>query len=163
MIELSQSSDKKAPLIEAIGLAVMRYQDSTQSLDETVGEIYDLNPAERHCLSFIWPAPQTASAIAREIRLTPASVTALIDRLEKRGLVRRRPDPTDRRRVYVEATAQTKRLTEEAYLPTGEAGAAMLGSYSAEELAIILRFIGDATAVQERMIAELLKRGTSRP
>ena len=104
------SSDEKAALIESIGRAVMRYQDATQRIDETVGERYDLTSAELHCLSFIWPSARMASAVAKEIRLTPAAVTALIDRLEKRGLVRRRPDPADRRKVHVEATDLTRQL-----------------------------------------------------
>ena len=40
----------------------------------------------------------------------------------------------------------------------GEAGRAMLAAYTEAELATILRFIGEATAVQERMMAELQAR-----
>src|SRR6478736_6707942 len=93
---MKKSSAGKAALVEAIGNVVVRWQDATQKYDEAVGEIYGLGPAERLCLSFLWPGPQTASAIARETRLTPAAVTSLIDRLESRGYVRRTPDSNDR-------------------------------------------------------------------
>src|SRR3569833_1561798 len=101
MIEQSRSRTSKAALIDDVGGMVVRLQDATQRYDEAVGEVYGLGPAERLCLSFLLEGPQTASAIARHTRLTPAAVTALIDRLEKRGFVRRRPDPDDRRKVMV--------------------------------------------------------------
>lgn len=44
------------------------------------------------------------SAIAREASLTQATVTSLIDRLEKHGMVRRHPDTEDRRRVLIGLT-----------------------------------------------------------
>lgn len=153
------SSTPKQGLIEAIGQLVVRWQDATQKFDETVGDLYGLNAAERHCLSFLWPGAQAASAIAREINLTPAAVTALIDRLEGRGLVRREPDPGDRRKVMVRATEKTAALTAETYLPLGEAGAALLSNYSDAELEVILRFGREALELQERMTDELRARG----
>lgn len=148
------SMDKQA-LIAAIGAGAMRYQDATQAFDELVGQLYGLNPAERHCLSFVWQGPQTASAIAREIRLTPASVTALVDRLEKKGFVQRRADAEDRRRVWIEPTARTQALATEAYAPIAAAGAELLDTYTADELAIILRFTKESTALQEEMTERL--------
>ena len=35
--------------------------------------------------------------IARQLKCEPSNVTGIIDRLEARGLVERRPDPADRR------------------------------------------------------------------
>jgi DNA-binding MarR family transcriptional regulator len=42
--------------------------------------------------------------LARELDLTPASTTALLDRLERAGHAARHPHPTDRRRSIVEPT-----------------------------------------------------------
>ena len=105
MIEQSRSRTPKAALIDDVGGMVVRLQDATQRYDEAVGEVYGLGPAERLCLSFLLEGPQAASAIARQVRLTPAAVTALIDRLEARGYVSRKPDPADRRKVMVELAA----------------------------------------------------------
>ena len=46
--------------------------------------------------------PMTAKELVRHSGLAPASVTALIDRLERKGLARRRPHPEDGRKVLVE-------------------------------------------------------------
>jgi DNA-binding MarR family transcriptional regulator len=47
-----------------------------------------------------------AGAISEASRLSQATVTALLDRLEERRLVLRRRDTADRRRVTVELTAE---------------------------------------------------------
>jgi DNA-binding MarR family transcriptional regulator len=160
MIEQKQSSGKAA-VIDELGGLVVRWQDATQKHDETVGEIYGLGPAERLCLSFLWRGPQTASAIAREVRLTPAAVTALIDRLENRGFVRRTADANDRRKVVVEAADATLEVTAEAYLPLRDAGATMLAKYSEAELRLFADVLGDMLRVQEEMTARLLARRNS--
>ncbi|MER9422310.1 MarR family transcriptional regulator [Mesorhizobium sp. M0317] len=64
--------------------------------------------------------------VARETNLTPAAVTTLIDRLEKRGFVSRQPDPDDRRKVMVAAGKKTEELVRRCYHPILEAGAALL-------------------------------------
>jgi DNA-binding MarR family transcriptional regulator len=45
-----------------------------------------------------------ASQLARQMSLSQATVTTIIDRLEKRGLVRRRRSNSDKRRVYTALT-----------------------------------------------------------
>ena len=107
------SSLSKDRLIAELGGLVMRWQDATQRHDEAVGARWRLNASERLCLSFLMRGPQTASAIAAETRLTPAAVTALVDRLAERGFVRRRPDPNDRRKVMVEAGEAAMALVED--------------------------------------------------
>lgn len=43
--------------------------------------------------------------LARRLKVSPAVVTGLLDRLEQRGYLRRAPDPGDRRRTRLELTA----------------------------------------------------------
>ena len=56
----------------------------------------------------------TPSFLAKETSLSQATVTALIDKLEKRELVRRRRDDVDKRRVYIELTDLGSRTLREA-------------------------------------------------
>ena len=46
----------------------------------------------------------TVSELGRKLLLSSGSVTTAIDRVERRGLVERRPDPADRRGVLVNLT-----------------------------------------------------------
>ncbi|MBE0581068.1 MarR family transcriptional regulator [Devosia sp.] len=152
------SSLSKDELIVRLGGLVMRWQDATQRYDEAVGARWRLNASERLCLSLLMHGPQTASAIAAETRLTPAAVTALIDRLAGRGFVRRRPDANDRRKVMVEAAEATHALAREAYGPPQVAGAALLGQYSPAELTVFVRILEDMIGLQ-RGLTEALTAG----
>jgi DNA-binding MarR family transcriptional regulator len=51
--------------------------------------------------------------LAREMNVTSANITFLVDGLEKAQFVRRVPSQTDRRTVYVELTDAGRMLTEE--------------------------------------------------
>jgi DNA-binding MarR family transcriptional regulator len=157
------STRKRDELMQAIGLAVMRWQDATETFDVTVGELNDLNSADRRALSLISQGPQTASAIAKGVALTPAAVTALIDRLEHRRLLHRRPDPDDRRKVVVDLTDKARALIGGAYGPIVRSGAEMLGRYSIQDLTVIRRFVEDALALQQRMTEELIARERNKP
>jgi DNA-binding MarR family transcriptional regulator len=150
------SSLSKDGLISQLGGLVMRWQDASQRYDEAVGARWRLNASERLCLSFLMHGPQTASAIAAQTRLTPAAVTALIDRLAERGFVRRRPDANDRRKVMVEAAEAAHAMAGEAYGPPQLEGAAMLAGYSPAELAIFVRILEDTIALQQRLTEDLI-------
>lgn len=56
----------------------------------------------------------TPSFLAKEASLSQATVTALLDKLASRELVRRRRDSADKRRVYVELTDLGVRTLREA-------------------------------------------------
>ncbi len=49
-------------------------------------------------------------AIADHLKITPPSVTSIVDELEKKGVVTRQPDPQDRRIVSVSLTKKAKAL-----------------------------------------------------
>ena len=91
------------------------------------------------------PAPSPAP-----IGLTPAAVTALVDRLEARGLLTRKRSQEDRRKVIIEATAETARISEDYYGSIARDGIDMLETFSDEELATILRFMKGALELQRR-------------
>jgi MarR family transcriptional regulator, organic hydroperoxide resistance regulator len=58
----------------------------------------DLSPAQCHVLHLIEPErPVTMGELAETLACHASNVTGLVDRLESRGLLRRRPSPADRR------------------------------------------------------------------
>jgi DNA-binding MarR family transcriptional regulator len=65
--------------------------------------------------------------------LSSGGMTSRLDRLEEAGLVRRRPDPDDRRGVLVELTAEGRRLAEAAIDGHGERAAQLLSPLSRDE------------------------------
>ncbi|MHC1560866.1 MarR family winged helix-turn-helix transcriptional regulator [Actinomycetospora sp. C-140] len=52
------------------------------------------------------------SELAEHLRIAPRSATEVVDALEERGLVERRPDPADRRARQVTATPTGAELAE---------------------------------------------------
>src|SRR5579862_8884207 len=80
-----------------------------RELEQTLAE-HGLTWAEWKVLGSLWHAhneiPHCSSPgeLAAELELSSGAMTNRIDRLERAGLVRRRPDPDDRRGVKVELT-----------------------------------------------------------
>ena len=156
MIE-QKSNEEAKRLAEAIGFACMRWQEVVESFDETFGKLHGLNGAERRCLSVIMRGPQPANAVAKAIGLAPPSVTALIDRLTARDLVRRIADTGDRRRILVAPSEKAIELAREAYGPIEKAGMRMLEQFSEAEKQVILRFLTQAIDMQESELDRLLQ------
>jgi len=59
--------------------------------------------------------PQPVNIIGRKILLTSGSITAAVDRLESRDLLRRTSDPSDRRSRIVQLTEKGRNLIERAF------------------------------------------------
>jgi len=53
--------------------------------------------------------PTIMNELSEHLMVTPRNVTALVDGLEKEGLVRRTPHPTDRRAILIELTPAGER------------------------------------------------------
>ena len=60
------------------------------------------------------PHQLSPTRLGKGLMLSSAGVTSRIDRLERRGLVKRLPDPDDRRGVIVELTEEGMKLVDEA-------------------------------------------------
>ncbi|MEQ4617886.1 MAG: MarR family transcriptional regulator [Corticimicrobacter sp.] len=61
--------------------------------------------------------PLTATAISKEIHVSPSTVVGILDRLEDKGLVRRERGREDRRIVFVSVTEAGRTLAAEAPSP----------------------------------------------
>jgi DNA-binding MarR family transcriptional regulator len=163
MIEVNSSSENRTDLTRAIGLAIMQWQDVTQAYDEAVGVRLGLNMAERHCIGLLHGGSQSAGAIATATGLTPAAVTALIDRLEARGLLTRTRSLEDRRKVVIEATEATRDLSARYYGAIAREGEKVIASFADAELATISRFVNAALDLQRDQLARLKAEGPDTP
>jgi DNA-binding MarR family transcriptional regulator len=75
--------------------------------------------------------PTSQLQAAQTLGIDRTTMVALLDALERKGIVRRRPDPADRRRNVVELTDQGLRTFEEAEVAFEDAENAFLGGVSA--------------------------------
>jgi DNA-binding MarR family transcriptional regulator len=126
-------------LVEALGLAVQRYQRSTQAFDDTVGRLLGLGPSDVRCLDWLADGPKTAGQLSKATGLRPAATTALVDRLVAKGLVERVREDTDRRQVLVQMTELGHARTWELYGPLAMEGRKLLARMRISDLELMLR------------------------
>lgn len=56
--------------------------------------------------------PLPSNTIAERLLITTASMTSLLDTLQRNGFIRRTPHPSDRRKILVEITPQARDLVD---------------------------------------------------
>src|SRR5262249_40923044 len=89
--------------------------------------------------------PQPVNIIGKKVLLTSGSITAAVDRLESKELLRRTSDPKDRRSRIVELTGTGRRLIERAFQKHAmgmEETMAVLRSSERVELVRLLKKVG---------------------
>jgi MarR family transcriptional regulator, lower aerobic nicotinate degradation pathway regulator len=84
-----------------------------------------------HHLAAGGPAAQRELAAA--LRIQPSNIVALLDELQRRGLLKRSPDPVDRRRHRVELTPHGRAALKRAMVAAKAAEADLLAPLSAAE------------------------------
>ena len=126
-------------LVEALGLAVQRYQRSTQAFDDTVGRHLGLGPSDVRCLDWLADGPKTAGQLSKATGLRPAATTAMIDRLVAKGLVERVRNGSDRRQVLVHMTEEGQSRTWQLYGPLATEGRQQLARLRISDLELMLR------------------------
>jgi DNA-binding MarR family transcriptional regulator len=87
----------------------------------------------------VFRGPLTLGELASAEGVRSATMTGIVNGLERDGLVRRRPHGSDRRAVQIEATASGRRLLERARARRLELVASKLGELSEAELDVLAR------------------------
>jgi DNA-binding MarR family transcriptional regulator len=128
-------NDDRQVVAMALGRAMQAYQRSTQAFDDEVGRLLGLNPTDLRGLDWLTDGPLTASRLAEAAGLSAAATTAMIDRLEAKGYVRRVRDDADRRRVLVEMTEGGQARSWALYGPLVEEGMSQFTEFETAELA----------------------------
>jgi DNA-binding MarR family transcriptional regulator len=93
-------------VVDLIGSVVARYHEE---YEEAAAE-HALTGAQAKLLGLLTLEPLPMRRLAHKLKCEPSNVTGIVDRLEARGLVERRPDPTDRRVKVAAATDEGRRI-----------------------------------------------------
>ena len=94
---------KSLEAVSALRLAAKRVHEATEHWTERHG----LTESRLQILTYLYFAPDrhmTLGQLAESQNLVPRTVTGLVDKLERDGLVRRVPDASDRRSVRAQLT-----------------------------------------------------------
>jgi DNA-binding MarR family transcriptional regulator len=124
-----------------------------------------LHSTDMECLDhLILHGPMTAGRLCELTGLSSGTMTALIDRLERAGYVRRERGTRDRRQVLV--VPEQEKINSDLMpvtQPLGDAVYAMLQGYSEQELQLILRFLDEGNTIAHREITALRRRDAATP
>ncbi|MCE9597027.1 MAG: MarR family transcriptional regulator [Spirochaetia bacterium] len=146
----------KSELIREIGIESRKQSNATIMFHQAVADNVGLHITDHKCLDLIFSeGPLTAGELAHYTGLTTGAITSVIDRLEKKGLVLRKDDPDDRRKVKLHMAHNPKFQSKLEKQFEGIAAGVfkLLSSYNETELALILDYSQKATALltQERI------------
>jgi DNA-binding MarR family transcriptional regulator len=128
-------------------------------LNHSVGARLDLKATDLECLDLITRhGPLSPSALARRAGLHPATMTGILDRLERGGWIDRGRDPCDRRGVVVQAARGRGAEILRLYLADSGMNTAMdqiCAAYEDHDLQLLDGFLRQ-TAAAARTAAETL-------
>ncbi|MCD0447025.1 MarR family transcriptional regulator [Glycomyces sp. A-F 0318] len=134
------------PDLERLGAVYPRYLNAVVLHGLATAQAVGMGPTDLYATGTLaFHGRMTSGELAAKTGLTTGATTRLIDRLEQRGLVRRVPDPADRRRVLVEAVATDAIGLDDALAPAREKLGAVFVSCSAEEIATLTEHFERAT------------------
>ena len=130
---------------------------------EAIAARVGLNSTDIECLDLLTlnGGSLPAKRLAELVGLTTGGTTFVIDRLERAGLVRRAPNPRDRRGILVEVVPEEiERRLDRLYDSMAAATIALCERYTEAELRLILDFITRAIDIGRTETARLRERPT---
>jgi DNA-binding MarR family transcriptional regulator len=151
----------KADLMSELVDEVRANQAATDQMDEAATRALGINRTDGRCMDIVERSGRiSAGQLAAAAGLTTGSVTAVLDRLERKGYVRRASDPSDRRRVLIEITELAGERGAQLWGPNVAAAEELLARYTAKDLELLIEFNRRGRQLNERRAAEIL---ASRP
>lgn len=111
-------------------------------LNDLIAQRLGIAQTDLLCLHILNRAgASTAGALSAQLGRSTGAVTHMIDRLEKAGYVRRKPDPKDRRRVLVEAFAPGLERIASFYEQMDARSRRLTATFSDDQLTAIHAFL----------------------
>ena len=142
--------------------ACRAFVSAVDLVNQMIAERMGVNRTDHRALEILnRRGPMTAGDLAHAAHLTTGAVTAVVDRLEGIGFVRRVRDTDDRRRVLIEQTPESTRTAMRYYQPYMSATFDSMTKYSAEELEVVRDFMLGAAELSEEYAERLAGAGSA--
>ncbi|SDD68199.1 MarR family winged helix-turn-helix transcriptional regulator [Glycomyces harbinensis] len=146
------------PDLERLGAVYPRYLNAVVLHGLATAQAVGLGATDLYAIGALtFEGRMTSGELAAKTGLTTGATTRLIDRLEQRGLVRRVPDPADRRRVLVEAVEDEAVDLDDTLAPAREKLGAVFASCSPEQIAALTEHFERATPAFHEAIEAIRK------
>jgi DNA-binding MarR family transcriptional regulator len=132
------TKSKKTDLKKRALMAVRDYGVNLTQFRNAVSEWAGLNGTDMECLRLLFQKGiASPSELARHTGLTSGATTAMLDRLEKAGLIERRPNPNDRRGTLIAPKESSAEKMASWFESARNAQNELVSGYSESELEII--------------------------
>ncbi|HMD94020.1 MAG TPA: MarR family transcriptional regulator [Trebonia sp.] len=127
-------------------------------LNQQVSGQLELRPGDLQCLDLLDShGPLSPSALARLAGLHPATMTGILDRLERGHWIARERDPADRRGVVLHVLRERGAEILRLYAGMNDAMSRICADYTPAELELIARFLIRATDAGRTATTELAR------
>ncbi|WP_203830227.1 MarR family winged helix-turn-helix transcriptional regulator [Actinoplanes palleronii] len=133
---------------------VKRAEQVTQAAKEFVLRDFGMTPAQQSALAILSDHDGiTAAQLARECAVTPQTMNSTLGRLDRRGLIERRPHPMHGTLIEIRMTPAGRAAFEQADARVAELDVALSAGLSASESTLLkqlLERVGDNAAATRR-------------
>src|SRR6188474_1833090 len=131
-----------------------QYAYTSIQMHETIGGKAGLSGTDHKYLGFLIERGQmTAGELSKLTGLTTGAVTGLIDRFEKKKLVKRRFAEDDRRKVFIEPnTKNIMALFEPLYDEFRSNSEKLIASFSGKDLNVLEAYFSRAIEIMEETV-----------
>ncbi|MEH6305980.1 MarR family transcriptional regulator [Olivibacter sp. CPCC 100613] len=134
-----------------------KYSDTSILMHEAIAREIGLSGTDHKYLGLIMQNGQmTAGELSRLTGLTTGAVTGLVDRLERKKLIKRQFDKEDRRKVMiVPNTENVFKLLNPIFDKLNEKTMELVNSFSEHEINMLERYFRSAIDIMNEMIEQL--------
>jgi MarR family transcriptional regulator, organic hydroperoxide resistance regulator len=158
--DLRRERERRAALIAQLVVLGEVASSETALFHQTAAARYGLGITDTKALgALLQEGPMTAGQLARRLSLTTGAVTSVVDRLARKDLVARQPDPHDRRKVIVAPNRERVAAGENVYLAIGQAFSRLHDTLTTEQLEFLVRYHQASIELTKREIANLAVTG----
>jgi DNA-binding MarR family transcriptional regulator len=137
-----------------------QYSDASIMMHEAIARRAGLSGTDHKVLGvIIQRGKMTAGELSRITGLTTGAVTGLIDRLEKKKLVKRSFDKDDRRKVIIVADPEkARKLLEPLFKRLQKKTTKLISGFSAHEIEIVQKYFTSAIEIMKETTEELNRK-----
>lgn len=152
----ADAARRRRRLTAAIKESLRELRIQLSLLNHQVGARVELRDVDLDCLDLVGRyGPLSPSALARRAGLHPATMTGILDRLERAGWVSRDRDPSDRRAVVVRALRDRGAELFRLYGGMNTSIDRICAGYSDDQLEVLADFLRRATDAGQAATDEL--------
>jgi DNA-binding MarR family transcriptional regulator len=136
------SSPDRARLHDNVVRCLRQFIAGSILYNQQVADRVGLHLTDMQCINVLeLMGPSTPGELARSTGLTTGGVTVMLDRLEKRGYLKREPNPRDRRSVLVHLNPTKVKKMQGFYGEINQRMAALLEETPERELRSVVKLL----------------------